>query len=107
MARPLARLVHGPQLHGTAVDDHPVVERLIEVADTTLIYDLEVKMPLYARAGIPEAWVVDPAAGQIRVHRDPVGAAYTNVRMASRGDSIELLHFPHVSVSIDDILGPQ
>src|SRR5438552_1870673 len=43
---------------------------VIEVADTTLAYDRDTKMPLYARAGIPEAWLVDLAADVIQVHRN-------------------------------------
>jgi Uma2 family endonuclease len=35
---------------------------VIEVADTTLAYDRDIKLPLYARASIPEAWLVDLAA---------------------------------------------
>jgi Uma2 family endonuclease len=46
---------------------------LIEVADTSLAYDLGTKVPLYARHGIPEVWVIDAATRQTRVFRRPVG----------------------------------
>src|SRR5690606_27227174 len=39
----------------------------IEISDSTLSYDLKVKVPLYARYGVPEAWVIDLEAG--RLHR--------------------------------------
>lgn len=45
---------------------------VIEVADTSLAYDLGTKVPLYARHGIPEVWVIDAATRQIRVFREPV-----------------------------------
>lgn len=46
---------------------------VIEVADTSLAYDLGTKVPLYARHGIPEVWVIDAATRQTRVFRRPVG----------------------------------
>ena len=46
---------------------------VIEVADTSLAYDLGTKVPLYARHGIPEVWVIDAATRRIRVFRRPVG----------------------------------
>jgi Uma2 family endonuclease len=78
---------------------------MIEVADTTVAYDRDIKMPLYARAGIPEAWLVDLSADRIDVHRDPVGGEYATVRSVSRGDVLTALHFPNVTFRADDILG--
>jgi len=49
---------------------------VIEVADTSLAYDLGVKVPLYARHGIPEAWVIDAATRQTRVFREPSTEGY-------------------------------
>jgi len=49
---------------------------VIEVADTSLAYDLGVKVPLYARHGIPEAWVIDAATRQTRVFREPSAEGY-------------------------------
>jgi len=40
---------------------------VIEVADSTLKYDLETKVPLYEKHGIPEVWVVDLAGRQVHV----------------------------------------
>ncbi len=44
---------------------------LVEVADTTLGYDRGTKVPLYARAGVPEVWVVDLGGAQVYVYREP------------------------------------
>jgi len=58
---------------------HPSPEDVlvvIEVADTSLAYDLGVKVPLYARHGIPEAWVIDAATRQTRVFREPSAEGY-------------------------------
>ena len=78
---------------------------VVEVADTSLAYDVNVKLPLYARAGIPEAWLVDLPADLIWVRREPAGDTYTNVRAVCRGDTISPLRFPDVTFSVDDILG--
>jgi Uma2 family endonuclease len=78
---------------------------VIEVADSSLAYDRDVKIPLYARAGIPEAWLVDLAADRIQVYRDPAGGEYASVRLVSRGDTITLLHLPNLTLAADEILG--
>ncbi len=78
---------------------------VIEVADTTGAYDRDIKMPLYARAGIPEAWLVDLPADRIHVYRDPVGGQYATGRSVSRGDGLTALHFPNVTFRADEILG--
>ncbi|MDQ3703195.1 MAG: Uma2 family endonuclease [Chloroflexota bacterium] len=44
---------------------------VIEVADSSLIFDRHTKLPLYARAGIREAWLVDLKAEAVEVHRAP------------------------------------
>lgn len=44
---------------------------LIEVADTSLAYDYDRKLPLYARFGIPEVWLIDIAGRTVMIHRDP------------------------------------
>lgn len=52
---------------------------LIEVADSSLTYDREVKLPRYARAGIPEVWLVDLGGRQLTIHRRPAGHCYGEV----------------------------
>jgi len=78
---------------------------MIEVADSTVTYDRDIKMPLYARAGIPEAWLVNLPADRIDVYRDPVGGQFATVRPVSRGDLLTALHFPNVTFRADEILG--
>ena len=52
---------------------------VIEVADTSLERDRDVKMPRYAAAGIPEAWLVDLVADAISVYRGPGPHGYSEV----------------------------
>jgi Uma2 family endonuclease len=78
---------------------------VIEVADTSLTYDRDIKIRLYARAGVPEAWLVDLSADLIQVYREPPSGEHASVRFVSRGDGITPLHFPNVTFSSDEILG--
>src|SRR6266498_3300178 len=59
---------------------------VIEVADTSLESDREVKLPRYAVAGIPEVWLVALANDRIEVYRQPAPDGYREVRTLSRGD---------------------
>src|SRR5207244_12769537 len=77
---------------------------VIEVADTTVVYDRDVKLPLYARVGIPEAWLVDLERDRVQVCREPAGGRYTSVREVSRGNTITPLRFPTLTVAPDDVL---
>jgi Uma2 family endonuclease len=55
-------------------NSHPVAADallVVEVADTTLEYDLEIKRPLYARAGVTELWIVDISRRELHVFREP------------------------------------
>jgi len=59
---------------------------VIEVAHSSLRYDLMQKSRVYARAGIPDYWVVDLDGGRVVVHRDPEGDVYRSVRNHLRAD---------------------
>ena len=81
---------------------------VIEVADTSLAYDLGTKVPLYARHGIPEVWVIDAATRHSRVFRRPVGNGGTGPSGGS-GYAEEMFVEPHEAVScagvVDDAGG--
>jgi Uma2 family endonuclease len=72
---------------------------VVEVSDTTLSYDRNVKLPLYARAGISEAWIVDLKAGNIEVHSEPASDGYRESLSFASG-IVERL-----SVPVDEVLG--
>lgn len=78
---------------------------LVEVSDSTLAYDRNVKMPLYAEAGIPEAWLVDLKSATIFVHRRPSPEGYQDVRTYRRGETIYPEAFPETGFAVDEILG--
>jgi Uma2 family endonuclease len=84
---------------------HPTKAFLVvEVAEASLRKDRSVKAALYARAGVPEYWVVNLVDRLIEVHGDIVGAAYTAVTTAGPGESIRLRAFPDVEVAVGDIV---
>jgi Uma2 family endonuclease len=61
---------------------------VIEVADTTVEYDREIKLPLYARHSIPEVWLIDLKAGTLQVYREPTPKGYRKLLTPDRGESI-------------------
>ena len=75
----------------------------IEVADTTLGFDLGRKAPLYARGGIPEAWVVDVNARVIHVHREPADGGYATNSVARPGDRVSCAALPDVFVEVAEL----
>ncbi len=78
---------------------------LIEVAETSIEYDRETKVPLYAQAGIPEVWLVNLPADNIEVYRKPRGDRYTDIHTAHRGERLTPPQLPTVTLRVDDILG--
>ncbi|WKN46256.1 Uma2 family endonuclease [Tunicatimonas pelagia] len=61
---------------------------LIEVSDSTLKYDRNTKLPLYATAGIPEVWIIDVNKKQLEAYRQPSGDRYQSVTTLTREDNI-------------------
>jgi Uma2 family endonuclease len=78
---------------------------LVEVADSSLLYDRQVKVPLYARHGIPELWLADLTQSLLMLYRDPTPDGYLTVQVLRIGDHIVPLAFPDVSIPVADILG--
>lgn len=72
---------------------------VIEVAETSVEYDSDIKLPLYARAGIPEAWLVDLPAERVEVHSRPVEGEYREISRARRGDTISSETAPGISAA--------
>lgn len=69
-----------------------------------LRYDRRVKIPLYARAGIPEVWVLDVRARRIYLHRDPSPDGYRTVHTVRGGDPLSPVEFPDFVLPADQLL---
>lgn len=85
---------------------HPRGDELllaVEVADTSAAFDLSRKAILYARAGVPEYWVVDLVRRMLVVHRQPDGTQYRHIRMHSEDERVSM-EGRGESVLVKDIL---
>jgi len=76
---------------------------LIEVADTTLRYDREVKLPLYARHAIPEVWIVDLENRGLCVYREPAEAGYRQAQTIERPGVLVPVTLPNISIDLSGL----
>lgn len=76
---------------------------VVEVADTTLKYDLEVKCPLYARAGIAELWVVDLDRRAMHVFLQPEEGEYSIHRVLTRSDKVTVAALADVGFPVSSL----
>jgi Uma2 family endonuclease len=89
------------QQHPTPAD----VLILIEVANTSLVYDRTEKVPRYAAAGIPEVWLVDVAHRTVEQYAQPVNGQYMERKVLGRGSLLQAAMIPGLDLSIDRIFG--
>ena len=101
----MALLRPHPDFYARAHPEAQDVYLVIEVADTSLVTDREVKFPIYARAGVPEAWLLDVVTQRLEVHRHPTPDGYQDVRSFRRGESVAPQAFPHLVLTVDTLLG--
>lgn len=78
---------------------------VVEVAETSLAYDRQIKLPIYATAEIPEAWLVDLAGQTLERHTDPREGAYLQLARAGPGDTLASIALPLASLDVDAVLG--
>jgi Uma2 family endonuclease len=78
---------------------------LIEVSDSTARYDREIKLPLYARHGVAEVWIVDLDAGVLRCFSRPQDGAYADSTETRTPGSLTPLALSGVAIDMDGVLG--
>ena len=78
---------------------------VIEVSDSSTEYDREVKLPLYARSGIAEVWLVGLETEVVEVYRGSTGTDYELISESGRGQVLSPLALPALELAVDDILG--
>ena len=78
---------------------------VVEVSDSSLLYDVKIKLPLYSATGVRELWIENLKENVLLVCRNPEGRTYKTQLTLSRADSISPLAFPDVSFKIADLLG--
>lgn len=81
----------------------PDILLVVEIADSSLSYDLRVKAPLYAQHGVREYWVVDAVRRTVRVHRDPRDGTYRDVEEYDADVAISPALVGGIVVKLDDL----
>jgi len=76
---------------------------VIEVAETSLQYDLQEKAAVYASGGVPEYLVVDLASEVVHLFRHPASSGYAEKRVAGRGDTIAPLSQPEAGLAVESL----
>jgi Uma2 family endonuclease len=79
---------------------------VIEVSDTTLRYDRDVKVPLYARHGVPEVWIVDLQNDRLLVYGSLGDGVYARQESVARPAKMLLTALPGVAVELTSVFAP-
>ena len=93
-----------PDFYATAHPEPEDVLLVVEVAQTSEDYDRDVKIPIYARYGISEVWLVDLAGESVEVNRMPGPEGYREVQRIGRGGHVSSQAFPDVVLAADEFL---
>ncbi len=102
----LALLAPSEDFYATSKPTSSDARLVIEVADTSLAYDRDIKLPLYAQAGIQEFWIVNLVELMVEVYRQPLPSGSYALRTDFvRGDMLSALAFSEVTLAIDSMLG--
>lgn len=83
---------------------------LVEVADSSLLFDRRTKLPVYARHRVPEVWIVNLQKAQLEIYREPkdaahgAGGAYSEKRIAKSGEAVSIQAFPAISFAVSELI---
>jgi Uma2 family endonuclease len=89
----------------TAIPTAADVLLLVEVADSSLRYDRDVKLSMYAEAGILEVWLVDVVHRRMTAYREPSGHTYRQAVTLIRRGTLTPLSFPDLTLRWEDFFG--
>jgi Uma2 family endonuclease len=78
---------------------------IVEVSDSSLRFDVNVKVPLYAQHKVPEVWVVDLQHARIHLFRAPENGIYSDVSVVDKPDVVALTSLPEVKVNLSKLFG--
>ena len=79
---------------------------VVEISDSSLRYDRDVKLPVYAAADVPEVWIEDLPNQILHVYREPFRRQYKGALRFQVGDSVSPDAFPEIVFSVSDLLRP-
>lgn len=78
---------------------------IVEVSDTTLEYDRDVKLGLYARHGIPEVWLLDVNSRELTVYREPAEGQYRLIRKPTVAEAVTPMLVPGIALRLTEVMG--
>ncbi len=78
---------------------------IVEVSDSTLKYDRDTKLSLYAEAEIPEVWIVNLKNNIIEVHQKPNIGIYQLAQIYKLGETVKSSVLPNLEIEVNKILG--
>lgn len=78
-------------------------ELVIEVTVTTFNPDHSIKRPMYARAGVPELWIVEPSNRVVHVNRQPRNDGTWGETFTVTEGAVHPLFAPQISIALDDV----
>jgi Uma2 family endonuclease len=100
----LAVLKPRPDFYAEAHPRPDDVLMIIEVSDTTLDYDQEIKIPLYAKAGIPEVWIINLQENTVEIYTTPQTGLYRKVEFFKSDDRLVSSVFSELKVAANQVL---
>ncbi len=101
----ISLLQRRPDFYETQQPQPENIFLVVEVSDTTIKYDREVKIPLYAENNIVEVWLVNLTEKCLEVYRQPTANGYEIFHSFQSGETVKIQAFPHVTFTVDEILG--
>jgi Uma2 family endonuclease len=90
------------------IDEKPAAKDallIVEVADSSLLYDRRIKLPLYGKHGVPEVWIINLRDKVIEASRQPFEKGYRQTTLYQQGDLISAEAFGDIAFSISEMLG--
>ena len=76
---------------------------IIEVADSTIAYDRDVKSTLYAANGIPEMWLFDVNKRVVEGYSQPSASGYKRMQRYDKNDTLVMVAFPDIVFNWEEI----
>jgi Uma2 family endonuclease len=76
---------------------------VVEVSDSTLLYDRQIKVPLYARHGVPEVWIVDAQDSQLHFFRSLAAGEYTWISSTAEPGIVAIAGLPQMTVDLSPL----
>ncbi len=94
-----------PDFYSASEAEPEDVLLVVEVSDTSVWYDANVKAPVYASAGIAEYWQLNVQKEVVIVRTNPVEGEYRTVQILHRGENLRPVRLPGVTFTVDDMIG--